>query len=59
MGDAIPQTVFVVRLDLGEGLTQRERAILMGTTKHCEVHRLLTGAMRFEYGWAVEAAVNR
>jgi len=55
VGGAAAQTLFVVRLDLGQGLSQRERAILMGTAKHCEVHKLLTGAMRFEYGWTEEA----
>jgi len=39
-------------LDLGPGLTQRERAILLNSARHCEVHKLLTGALHFNYDWA-------
>jgi hypothetical protein len=47
--DSTWQTSFVVRLDLGKGLTHREQAILFNSSRRCEVHKLLTGEMRFEY----------
>ena len=47
-------TSFAVRLDLGHGLTRRERAIMIGSARHCEVHKLLTGPLRFDYCWADE-----
>jgi hypothetical protein len=43
------QTAFSVRVDLGEGLTARERAILMNAARHCEVHKLLSGQFVFDY----------
>ncbi len=43
------QTSFVIRLDLGQGLTRRERAILFNSSRRCEVNKLLTGEMRFGY----------
>ena len=46
------QTSFVIRLDLGQGLTKRERAILLRVARHCEVHKLLAGQIRWDYGWA-------
>jgi uncharacterized OsmC-like protein len=45
------ETTFGVRLDHGQGLTARERAILLGSARRCEVHKLLTGTLRFHYGW--------
>ena len=45
------QTTFIIRLDLGQGLTQRERVILFNSARNCEVYKLLTGAIHFEYGW--------
>lgn len=44
------QTAYQISLDLGRGLTARERSILLNSAKHCEVHKLLTGALSFEYG---------
>jgi hypothetical protein len=41
-------TRFVSRLDLGEGLTQRERAILYNSARQCEVHKMLRGEVVFE-----------
>jgi len=46
------QTSFAIRLDLGQGLTKRERAILLGVARHCEVQKLLTGQIHWDYGWA-------
>jgi uncharacterized OsmC-like protein len=46
------ETYFAVRLDLGQGLTPRERAIMLNSARHCEVHKLLTGVLRFDYHWA-------
>ena len=43
------QTAFTIRVDLGEGLTRRERAILYNAARGCEVHKLLDGEMTFEY----------
>lgn len=45
-------TSFAVRVDLGRGLTRRERAIMLGSARRCEVYRLLTGMLHFNYGWA-------
>ena len=43
------QTTFAIELDLGTGLNRREQAILYNSARRCEVHRLLTGGMDFEY----------
>jgi len=43
------QTRFEVRVDLGEGLTRRERIILFNSARRCEVNKLLNGAMTFDY----------
>jgi uncharacterized OsmC-like protein len=43
------QTEFAIRLDLGEGLSHRERAILFNSARRCEVHKLLNGRMTFDY----------
>jgi hypothetical protein len=45
------RTRFVVSLDLGAGLTRREQAILYNSARKCEVHKLLSGELEFEYGW--------
>lgn len=42
-------TAFTIRVDLGEGLSRRERAILFNAARGCEVHKLLEGEMTFEY----------
>lgn len=47
--DAGWATTYQVALDVGTGLTQRERTILLNSARHCEVHKLLTGTMRFDY----------
>jgi hypothetical protein len=43
------QTAFVVELDLGQGLSRREQAILFNSARNCEVHKLLAGQMTFDY----------
>ncbi len=43
------ETAFAIRVDLGEGLAHRERAILFNAARGCEVHKLLDGEMSFEY----------
>ena len=41
------KTTFVTAIDLGSGLTDRERRILFNSARHCEVHKLLRGALEF------------
>jgi hypothetical protein len=43
------QTRFDVQIDLGEGLARRERIILFNSARRCEVNKLLTGQMTFDY----------
>lgn len=43
-------THFVSRLDLGEGLSARERRILYNSARQCEVHKMLQGTITFEEG---------
>ena len=45
------RTRFAVSLDLGSGLTRREQAILYNSARNCEVHKLLSGELEFEYVW--------
>ena len=42
-------TSFNVRIDLGRGLTRRERTILLNSARFCEVTKLLAGEKTFEY----------
>jgi hypothetical protein len=44
-------TSFFVRLDLGGGLTTRERTILFNSARQCDVRKLLIGVLHFDYGW--------
>ena len=46
---ALWETTFAIELDLGAGLTRREQTILYNAARRCEVHKLLTGRMDFEY----------
>ena len=48
------KTTFVSTIDLGLGLAERERKILLNSARRCEVHRLLRGAIEFR-----EALVSR
>lgn len=43
------RTSFVVHVDLGEGITDRERAVLYNSARQCEVRKLLTGEVQFDY----------
>jgi hypothetical protein len=43
------RTRFAVQVDLGEGLTRRERIILYNCARRCEVNKLLNGELTFEY----------
>ena len=42
-------TQFDVQIDLGDGLTRREWIILYNSARHCEVNKLLTGDLSFQY----------
>jgi uncharacterized OsmC-like protein len=41
------KTAFVTAIDLGSGLTKRERRILFNSARRCEVHKLLRGSVEF------------
>jgi uncharacterized OsmC-like protein len=43
------RTEFDIILDLGSGLSPRERAILSRCAGMCEVHKLLSGDIGFNY----------
>jgi uncharacterized OsmC-like protein len=47
-GDS-PSTRFTIHIDLGNSLTQRERAILFNSARHCEVGKILTGPIDIVY----------
>ena len=53
------QTSFVVRVNLGHGLTHRERVILFNSARRCEVHKLLTGELHFDYDWLESEELRR
>ena len=40
---------FSTRIDLGPGLDKRERTILFNSARRCEVHKLLSGPMGFDF----------
>ena len=42
-------TALKVRVDLGTGLTERERKILFRVSRSCEVFKMLTGEIACEY----------
>ena len=46
------QTSFGVEIDLGTGLTHREQVILFNSARRCEVWKLLSGHLSFEYRWS-------
>ncbi len=46
---------FVSRVDLGPGLDKRERTILFNAARRCEVHKLLSGPISFDFTLAEEA----
>lgn len=37
------ETAFNSRIDIEGDLTQRERAILLNSARHCDVHKILRG----------------
>ena len=43
-------TCYRAQVDIGGGLTPRERTILLNSARRCEVHKLLTGRIEFEVG---------
>ena len=43
------ESAFNVRIDLGSGLTRRERTILFNVARTCEVYKMLTGEITFSY----------
>jgi hypothetical protein len=43
------ETGFVVDIDLGPGLSRRDQIILFNAARRCEVHKLLTGEISFDY----------
>jgi len=43
------QSRFEVQVDLGSGLSKRERIILFNSARHCEVHKLLSGEIGLNY----------
>lgn len=43
------RTHFRIQIDLGQGLTRRERTILYNSARRCEVYQLLMGERTFEY----------
>ncbi len=43
---------FSSRIDLGPGLDRRERTILFNAARRCEVHKLLSGPITFEFALA-------
>lgn len=43
------QSCFDVQVDLGSGLDERERIILFNSARRCEVHKLLSGEISFDY----------
>lgn len=49
------RTAFKVIIDLGQGLTPRERKILYNSARFCEVAKLLSGEKTFEYELVPEA----
>jgi uncharacterized OsmC-like protein len=46
------KTTFATAIDLGAGLTERERKILFNSARHCEVHKLLRGSIEFREGFS-------
>ena len=42
-------TAFNIRIDLGAGLTRREKTILFNVARTCEVYKMLTGDVSCNY----------
>lgn len=42
-------TFFDLHIDIGAGLTKRERVILFNSARRCDVHKPLAGKLNFNY----------
>ena len=42
-------TRYTVRIDMGKGLSVRERAILFNSARSCHVHKMLAGQVSFDF----------
>ena len=47
-------TSFKIKIDLGDGLTSRERTILFNSARLCEVTKLLDGEKKFTYEFVTD-----
>jgi uncharacterized OsmC-like protein len=52
------KTIFVTIIDLGLGLTERERRILFNSARLCEVHKLLRGSIEFRETFSSDLHCN-
>jgi hypothetical protein len=43
------KTHLVVQINLGQGLTKREQLLLYNAARTCEVGRMISGGVDFEY----------
>lgn len=43
------KTLFQIAIDLGRGLTEREKKILLYSARSCEVNKMLRGDFEFDY----------
>jgi uncharacterized OsmC-like protein len=43
------QSIFDIQVDLGNGLTSRERILLFNAARSCEVHKMLNGDKIFNF----------
>jgi uncharacterized OsmC-like protein len=48
-GGSVWRSRFQVQVDVGGGLGRRERVILFNSARRCEVHKLLSGEIGFDY----------
>lgn len=43
------KTQFSIKIDLGKGLNKREQVLLYNAARTCEVGRMISGSIQFEY----------
>lgn len=43
------QTRYAIRIEMGNGLTSREKAILFNSARSCHVHKMLAGEVSFDF----------
>lgn len=43
------KTKFSIQIDLGKGLTKREQVLLFNAARTCEVGRMISGDIKFDY----------